>query len=406
MNTTKGFVVPLFLIIIAVLLAGGGAYVYTQTKQGSEPVATTSDAPQTQNLKTYVSTAYGISFTYPATWTVSDSGDGPVLTPAADSGEHAITFRVSSVPKGATLNINCPSAGNEAVNSLVDSFHSVACENLETQSGVPYTKLITAEQSTAQSYRGRILSIYFLAPEQSVTLRTLMDVGETMPETLFAVVQSFAFNTPTLPAIVAPAPKENETTPPTPISGDTNNWKTYRSDLYHFSFQYPDGWNVRKTSSVLLADRFLLESEGGEAITVSPRQHFSKIMLSSRNGDILSYDSLQDAWMPETSSTVIQNSQLKNHFITLPAAIYGATWDIYSYDAQNRQFTSVDGTQIQPLYYTASGYPVYEFDRQNGDTTTFYFIVPLPNGSAVYVYYFGGTVLSGLEKVVKTIAAI
>lgn len=46
MNTTKGFIVPLLLVIIAIVLAGGGAYVYTQTKQGNQ-TATESSTIQT-----------------------------------------------------------------------------------------------------------------------------------------------------------------------------------------------------------------------------------------------------------------------------------------------------------------------------------------------------------------------
>lgn len=42
MHTTRGFIIPLLLIFIALLLAGGGAYVYTQTKQVTEKDSTSS----------------------------------------------------------------------------------------------------------------------------------------------------------------------------------------------------------------------------------------------------------------------------------------------------------------------------------------------------------------------------
>ena len=41
-NTQKGFIVPLLLAIIAVLLIGGGAYVYTQNKQADQPATASS----------------------------------------------------------------------------------------------------------------------------------------------------------------------------------------------------------------------------------------------------------------------------------------------------------------------------------------------------------------------------
>ena len=48
-NTTKGFIVPFLLIIIALVLVGGGAYVYTQNQQMSRPAVGT---PATQTPST------------------------------------------------------------------------------------------------------------------------------------------------------------------------------------------------------------------------------------------------------------------------------------------------------------------------------------------------------------------
>lgn len=49
MNHQKGFISPLVLALIAVLLIGGGAYVYVQNKQANEPIATTSTAQTSKN---------------------------------------------------------------------------------------------------------------------------------------------------------------------------------------------------------------------------------------------------------------------------------------------------------------------------------------------------------------------
>jgi len=85
-NQQKGFIAPLLLALIALLLIGGGVYVYeknkqvnlsitasstaqtTQTTQSSNqtvPIAQTSNS-QTAGWKTYANNQYGFSFQYPS----------------------------------------------------------------------------------------------------------------------------------------------------------------------------------------------------------------------------------------------------------------------------------------------------------------------------------------------------
>src|SRR5680860_134351 len=59
-TSPKGFISPLLLALIAVLILGGGAYVYMQNKPDSQ-FATT----QTSDWKTYTNTQYGFEFKYP-----------------------------------------------------------------------------------------------------------------------------------------------------------------------------------------------------------------------------------------------------------------------------------------------------------------------------------------------------
>lgn len=75
----KGFVVPLLLAIIAVLVIGGGVYVY-QSKKAEAPAVVdaqvqqtnNSDSVDTANWKTYTNEKYGFSFQYPASVDVHD----------------------------------------------------------------------------------------------------------------------------------------------------------------------------------------------------------------------------------------------------------------------------------------------------------------------------------------------
>ena len=48
-NIQRGFIVPFLLVIIALLIVGGGAYVYTQNKKGNQPVV---ESPTTQTTST------------------------------------------------------------------------------------------------------------------------------------------------------------------------------------------------------------------------------------------------------------------------------------------------------------------------------------------------------------------
>ncbi|MDP2655828.1 MAG: hypothetical protein Q8P17_04940 [bacterium] len=58
-TSRKGFISPLLLVLIVVLLIGGGAYAYVQNK-GNQ-----SETTQTSDWKTYTSTKYGFSLKYP-----------------------------------------------------------------------------------------------------------------------------------------------------------------------------------------------------------------------------------------------------------------------------------------------------------------------------------------------------
>lgn len=126
MKTTKGFIAPLLLALIALILIGGGAYVYTQKKQENPPVTgnvalpqatstiptTKQTAPvaqttnsQTVDWKTYTNTQYGFEFKFPPELKGNTSGDqfgGSV------SG-NSVNLMVTIVDKNSALVPNMPS---------------------------------------------------------------------------------------------------------------------------------------------------------------------------------------------------------------------------------------------------------------------------------------------------------
>lgn len=75
MNYKKGFIAPLLLILVAILVFGGGAYTYVQNKQINQPVtvpqatstAQTSDS-QAADWNTYRNDKYGFTLLFPKAW--------------------------------------------------------------------------------------------------------------------------------------------------------------------------------------------------------------------------------------------------------------------------------------------------------------------------------------------------
>lgn len=51
-NSSKGFIVPLLLILIALFFIGGGSYAYLQTKQNNQPAVVDSNVQTTSTTKT------------------------------------------------------------------------------------------------------------------------------------------------------------------------------------------------------------------------------------------------------------------------------------------------------------------------------------------------------------------
>ena len=86
MNYHKGFIVPLLTIIIAILVVGGGVYVYTQTKPANKPVpvvvsqttqttstAQSSSSQSTEKLFTPFIAWVGLTLRLPARAEIKDN---------------------------------------------------------------------------------------------------------------------------------------------------------------------------------------------------------------------------------------------------------------------------------------------------------------------------------------------
>ena len=97
----QGFISPLLLALIAVLLIGGGAYVYGQKKQINQPVVA-----QTADWKTYTNAKYKFEFKYPSNATVEEYAHEWVRTNEFDPEESDRGVTLTTGDIKMTLSIN------------------------------------------------------------------------------------------------------------------------------------------------------------------------------------------------------------------------------------------------------------------------------------------------------------
>lgn len=69
MNYQRGFISPLLLALIALLLIGGGAYVYVQNRLANQSLVTVN-TPQTSDWKTCENKQLGFRVQYPNDWAI------------------------------------------------------------------------------------------------------------------------------------------------------------------------------------------------------------------------------------------------------------------------------------------------------------------------------------------------
>ncbi|NQV88197.1 MAG: hypothetical protein HQ402_01390 [Parcubacteria group bacterium] len=80
----KGFVIPLVISIIVLVMVGGGIY-YTKTKQSDLSIKINSTIDQNVGWKTYTDSSYDIQFKYPDSWQIVDEKSDVLIVKIADS---------------------------------------------------------------------------------------------------------------------------------------------------------------------------------------------------------------------------------------------------------------------------------------------------------------------------------
>jgi hypothetical protein len=128
-NYQKGFVVPLLISIIAILIIGGGVYIYSNKKvENNTPVVVNSNLPAqsnqtsttTSDWKTYTNTTYGYSIKYPADWKINEdtsprniSWSSPKTTAESVFIQVGVYPGLSDFPPGST----CPDQSGTGIKS-------------------------------------------------------------------------------------------------------------------------------------------------------------------------------------------------------------------------------------------------------------------------------------------------
>ncbi len=233
MKKQKGFIVPVLVGIIAILLIGAGAYIYSNKKVSTQVteqnnVSTTTD--ETTNWKTYTDTQYGVEFKYP---------NGMVFT--SDNSDHHDQFNTKLTAYsfhntnglGVELIINVPNISWDKILGIAKTswesetqgkFEEISIEGIPA---VVYSNIITIHgdqggkvSNTAQTVLNSLRNSYLYN-------FTCVQTDSTSLDQCNKIISTFKFTAST-------------------STDETTNWKTYSNQKVRLSFKYPSDWKIVK----------------------------------------------------------------------------------------------------------------------------------------------------------------
>ncbi|MDO8561249.1 MAG: hypothetical protein Q7S05_00275 [bacterium] len=230
----KGFISPLLLALVALIVIGGGAYVYTQNKQANQPIV-----EQASDWKTYTNSQYGFSLQYP--------NDMPP-TPVHNRWSEIISM-ISFGTDATGVNINMITTPADITNCLVapqnllPKTYSVSEIKTVPVNGVPFLSYIISSSdrfAQTQYYRALQDGVCFSIEQRlSTSLTSEAQKIQSQYNVLWAktsaIVQSFRFITPNQNLV-------NINTTNSQIAG----WKTCVNTKYGYEVKYPPTWKVWK----------------------------------------------------------------------------------------------------------------------------------------------------------------
>ncbi|MDO8604012.1 MAG: hypothetical protein Q7K40_01200 [bacterium] len=258
----KGFIAPLLLALITLLLIGGGAYVYVQKNQSNQPVTATSTTKtvipndkgtngedhtgsgaqallkqQTAGWKMYTNSQYGFSFQYPPTLLLKNESES-----LSGVNPHQWWIRFQNA-NGKDFEVNITE--NTLVDINVVSVHTKFNGDVKTQS-----MMIGVKKGIRFDTSDEAGSV--------VTIRTSIGAHElqiafdaSYSELIDSILSTFKFST---------------------SSVQTSDWKTYTNSQYGYQINYPQTASISAVEDEVYPGLDVtIKNEGGFQMTISTR---------------------------------------------------------------------------------------------------------------------------------------
>jgi hypothetical protein len=252
-NTQRGFIVPLLIGIIVVLLIGASVYVYENKKAEVPTSPTTETQSSSPTVQTNSSQSESVSLVSTTTWKTGDYMDYPsdvVMTPGAPDGGLRATY---TFPATYFSSSSISSA-------KVTSFSSCGNDEPPTNIVIEGLNFYKSADSLAYILPGTCNTAFTL----SIATGTPTDVDSVAYQNLknifYTMIDGYAKKSQT-PVTTQPAtsPSTSEgvsSTCPNGVMTDTLNGPVcdvsenedailpYTDSSFGFSFWYPNGWQV------------------------------------------------------------------------------------------------------------------------------------------------------------------
>ncbi len=310
-NTQKGFIMPVILILVALLVIGGGAYMYTQNKQGNQPEAVsqtidTGSTVQTANLKTYTNSAFGFSVKLPTNnnvYTCEDTSSRPTV-----ANEKSYRVFILENPSDIDLMKSCDYSERAKYNNLyISASRSTpgAYSDLVAnwKKGYGDGKYVTLEQTTFAGHEA-LIKTKVEGPNNDNLYKEVVVNGGTYSYDL-----SFAKKSDSLEKILA-------TFQVIAVKDTLSDWQTLKSNDLGIEIKFPNDYRSNTVNSKLVAASDLTIYPVPQPIEFGPR------LVVSRNSDHITANTNVDTWVDNIFSTDKSKSVKERGYTT----INGTKW--------------------------------------------------------------------------------
>ncbi len=231
----KGFLVPLLIIIIAVLVVGGGIYEYQnyQNYQRNKEIHGVIPPTTLANWKTYTDPELNFYFQYPSIWPKPVK---TILGSGAEISTNGLHLEYRSNYNNATGNMEDISDVSLGIGGISAQRQKITFNNRDAIK-------ITSSPCSSHNCAADVDAL-LVAFDSTHNLIISSDEGSQLDSKIFSsILDSFKF---------------------TNLDSQTSSdWKTYTNTQYGFSLKYPKSWY----SSISPVDNFSLNQDWGKQVS-------------------------------------------------------------------------------------------------------------------------------------------